>query len=86
VPCTDEPEVTVAALDVEVDPAAVGFDPERLARIDAHFTRYVDDGRLPGLLIVVSRGGKIAHLSMVGQRDREAGLPVEHDSCSASTR
>lgn len=29
---------------------------------------------------MVSRGGKIAHLSVTGQRDREAGLPVEHDT------
>ena len=29
-----------------VDPAAVGLSADRLARIDAHFARYVDDGRL----------------------------------------
>ena len=37
-------------LEVEVDPGEVGFDAERLARIDRHFERYVDDGRLPGWL------------------------------------
>ena len=30
------------------DPAELGFDPARLARLDKHFARYVDDGRLPG--------------------------------------
>jgi CubicO group peptidase (beta-lactamase class C family) len=64
-------------LKVEVDPAEVGFDAGRLARIDRHFARYVEDGRLPGWLILVSRGGKVAHLATCGHRDREKGLPVE---------
>lgn len=67
-------------IDIEVDPAEVGFDAERLARIDTHFRRYVDDGRLPGWLVLVSRGGRITHLSTYGLRDVEAGLPVEHDT------
>ena len=45
----------MTGLKAEVDPAEVGFDPARLERIDRHFARYVDDGRLPGWLIAVSR-------------------------------
>ena len=33
---------------VEHDPAEVGVDAQRLARIDTHLARYVDDGRLAG--------------------------------------
>ena len=40
---------------VDVDPTDAGFDAGRLARIDAHFARYVEDGRLPGWLAVVRR-------------------------------
>jgi CubicO group peptidase (beta-lactamase class C family) len=58
----------------------VGFDATRLARIDSHFARYVDGGLLPGWLALVSRGGRIVHLSTYGQRDVEASLPVEVDS------
>jgi len=61
---------------IEADPAEVGLDPERLARIDAHFARYVDDGRLPGWLITVSRYGRLAYVARYGSRDLEAGLPV----------
>ena len=61
---------------IEADPAEVGLDPERLARIDAHFARYVDDGRLPGWLITVSRYGRLACMARYGSRDLEAGLPV----------
>jgi CubicO group peptidase (beta-lactamase class C family) len=64
----------------EVDAADVGFDPERLERLERHFARYVDDGRLPGWLITLSRHGRLAHVSCRGWRDIEAGLPVEADT------
>jgi CubicO group peptidase (beta-lactamase class C family) len=67
----------MADLKVEVDAGEAGFDADRLARIDRHFTRYTEDGRLPGWLLVVSRGGKVVHLSTQGHRDVEADLPVE---------
>ena len=67
-------------IDVEVDPAEVGFDIDRLARIDRHFSAYVDDGRLPGWLTVVARAGKVAHVASYGQRDMEADLPIERDT------
>src|SRR3954452_15714289 len=65
---------------VEVDPGEVGFDAARLARIDTHFRRYVDDGRLPGWLVLGARRGQIAHLSTYGMRDVEAGAPIELDT------
>ncbi|HKA51005.1 MAG TPA: serine hydrolase domain-containing protein [Candidatus Dormibacteraeota bacterium] len=67
-------------LEVQVDASEAGFDARRLARIDRHFGRYVDDGRLPGWLILVSRKGRIVHLTACGLRDKEAGLPVELDT------
>jgi CubicO group peptidase (beta-lactamase class C family) len=68
------------ALRPEVDPAELGFDAERLARIGRHFDRYVDDGRLPGYLALVARGGRIAHVASGGRRDLESGAPVEPDT------
>jgi CubicO group peptidase (beta-lactamase class C family) len=62
------------------DPGRLGFDPARLTRIDRNFARYVDDGRLAGWQIVVTRRGEIAHASTYGQRDRAAGTPVEPDT------
>ena len=61
----------------QADPAEAGLDKERLARIDRHFARYVDDGRLPGWLLTVSRHGRLVHVSRYGAADMEAGLPVE---------
>jgi CubicO group peptidase (beta-lactamase class C family) len=65
---------------VEVDAAEVGFDQRRLERIDTHFQRYVDDGRLPGYLVAIARRGQVAHLATYGQRDVEASAPVEVDT------
>ncbi len=70
----------MTGLKAETDPAEAGFDPGRLDRIGRHFARYVDDGRLPGWLLTVSRNGRIAHVSSYGLRDVEAGLPVETDT------
>ena len=70
----------MGGLKQEVDAAEVGLDPARLERIDRHFARYVDDGRLPGWLITVSRHGRLAHVSCCGSRDIEAGRPVEPDT------
>ena len=67
-------------LKIEADPAEAGFDAQRLERIERHFARYVDDGRLPGWLITISRGGRLVYVSSRGQRDMEAGLPVEPDT------
>jgi CubicO group peptidase (beta-lactamase class C family) len=70
----------VVELKADTDPAEVGFDPERLARIDRHLARYVDDGLLPGWLVTVSRHGRMVHATGYGRRDVEAALPVEHDT------
>ncbi|GAA4733303.1 serine hydrolase domain-containing protein [Actinomycetospora chibensis] len=67
-------------LKIEADPEELGFDPARLNRIEEHFTRYVDDGRLAGWHAVVARDGKVVHSSSAGHRDAEAGLPVTDDT------
>ena len=62
------------------DPAQHGFDPKRLDRIDVHFQRYIDDRRLNGWQIVVSRGGHVVHHSTAGLRDRDEGIEWTEDS------
>jgi CubicO group peptidase (beta-lactamase class C family) len=70
----------MAALPVQTDPADLGFDPGRLARIDRHFGRYAEDGRLAGWHVLVARDGRVAYEATAGQRDLEADLPVERDT------
>ena len=66
--------------ELQVRPADVGMDAERLQRIDRLLARYVDDGRLAGWQVLVTRRGQVVHSSTYGHRDREAGLPVEPDT------
>jgi CubicO group peptidase (beta-lactamase class C family) len=72
--------VLVSELKAEIDPAEAGFDPDRLRRLDGQLARYVDDGRLPGWLVTVSRHGRLAHVSCYGSRDTGQGLPAETDT------
>ncbi|MGW5971280.1 serine hydrolase domain-containing protein [Streptomyces sp. NPDC055186] len=64
----------------EADPAECGLDARALDRLDRHFAHEVDEGRLPGFLVAVARGGRVAHLTAYGRRDVAAGLPVEGDT------
>jgi CubicO group peptidase (beta-lactamase class C family) len=70
----------MALIKVDAEPAEVGFDAARLARIDRHFRRYVDDGLLAGWTVAVTRRGRVVHLSHEGLRDLDAGLPVTDDT------
>jgi CubicO group peptidase (beta-lactamase class C family) len=65
---------------VEGDPAEVGVDASRLSRIDDHLRTYVDDGRLAGWQVLLTRRGQVVHSCVYGMRDLEAGLPVELDT------
>lgn len=63
------------------DPEDVGLSAERLGRIDRHLLeRYVEPGKVAGVLTVVARGGKIAHFSTLGSADIERGVPVRDDT------
>lgn len=70
----------MAPLRQEVDAGAAGLDPGALDRLDEHFAREVDEGRLPGFLVALARGGRVAHLTVHGRRDVAAGLPVTADT------
>ncbi|OQR62593.1 serine hydrolase [Streptomyces maremycinicus] len=70
----------MALLRQEVDPSEVGLDAKALDRLDQRLADFVDEGRLPGFLVAVARGGRVAHLTAHGRRDIAAGLPVEADT------
>lgn len=70
----------MSAPTIEADPAEVGLDPARLSRIDSHFRRYVDDGRLAGWTVAVARRDRLVHLTHHGVRDVDSGAPVTTDT------
>lgn len=70
----------MTSLDIRVDPTSMGFDPARLERLRTHFDQYVTDGKLPGWLITVARGGELVWTGKGGYRDRERQLEVTDDT------
>lgn len=63
-----------------VDPEEVGFSSEQLGKIESYFQGRVDRGEIAGIVTLVARDGKIAHLSAVGYQDAEQRIPMETDS------
>jgi CubicO group peptidase (beta-lactamase class C family) len=62
-------------------PTIAGMSTERLKRIDAHVDqRYIQTGRYPGALTLVSRRGEVTHCSVQGQMDAERGKPMRDDT------
>jgi CubicO group peptidase (beta-lactamase class C family) len=62
------------------DPAALGFAPERLARIDEAMQRYVDEGKLAGINIAFARDGKMVYDKSAGAADIARNMPMSSDT------
>jgi CubicO group peptidase (beta-lactamase class C family) len=67
-------------LEIGIDPVEAGFTPDRLARIDHHFQRYIDDNKLAGWHIALSRHGRLVHSSTSGHRDIASEAPFTDDT------
>lgn len=63
-----------------VDPAEAGLNGERLARIPAYFAPYIEKRKLPGMAVLVARGGQVSHLSFQGSTEMGAGAPISEDT------
>jgi CubicO group peptidase (beta-lactamase class C family) len=61
-------------------PADVGLSAERLARLDAVMQAEVDAGRKAGIVTLIARRGRIAHLKAFGMAERESNTPMRADS------
>ena len=62
------------------DPAALGFDPVRLQRLDDTINREIAGGQLAGAVMIVKRNGEDAVLKAYGQADIENQLPMKTDA------
>jgi CubicO group peptidase (beta-lactamase class C family) len=57
-------------------PEAVGFSPERLARIRPAMQSYVDRGVFAGISTMLARKGQVVHFDQVGYQDRDSKAPL----------
>jgi CubicO group peptidase (beta-lactamase class C family) len=61
-------------------PEEAGFSSERIARITQYFQAEVDNGSLPGAVVIVARSGKIVYRQAIGYQDREKKMPMKVDA------
>lgn len=61
-------------------PEELGFSKDRLERVTTTFQGYVDNGQLPGAVVLIARNDKIAYFEAFGYRDRERKLAMTTDS------
>lgn len=57
-----------------------GMSSERLERITTLAEKYVADQRVPGMITMVARNGKIVHFEATGQRGLNDKRPLEKDA------
>jgi CubicO group peptidase (beta-lactamase class C family) len=62
------------------DPAALGFDPVRLERLDRVIETEIQGGRLAGAVMLVKRDGQDAVLKAYGNHDVEKAIPMRTDA------
>ena len=62
------------------EPESVGLSSARLRRIGEALRRDIEAAQLPGAVVGIMRGGKLAHLEAVGHRDPATREPLETDA------
>jgi CubicO group peptidase (beta-lactamase class C family) len=66
---------------MELSPAKAGFAPGRLDRIADHLNRaYIENGKIAGCQVAVTRKGHLAYFKSLGQMDRERGKQMADDT------
>ncbi|HEV2426667.1 MAG TPA: serine hydrolase domain-containing protein, partial [Acidimicrobiales bacterium] len=66
--------------ELAADPRDAGLDPAALTRMAQGFDAYVDDGRLPGWMVTLWRGGARAWTGRGGFASRARAEPVAEDT------
>ena len=62
------------------EPEEVGFSSVRLDRIRPVMEKYIDEQKLPCMITLVARHGKMVHFEAVGYMDIESKQPVQKDA------
>ncbi len=62
------------------NPSEVGLCPMRLARIDPAMQSYLGSNQVPGLLTVIARQGKLAHIETQGYANVETQKHIQPDA------
>ncbi len=60
--------------------AKQGFSEQRLLRINSKMQEYIDEGKLAGIMTLISRNNQTVHFAAQGMQDKAAGLPLQRDT------
>jgi CubicO group peptidase (beta-lactamase class C family) len=69
-----------AALMPAPSPEALGFDAQRLAKLDAYMAKAVADGRVAGMSTLLARHGQVVSEKTYGVRSLATGAPMTRDT------
>jgi CubicO group peptidase (beta-lactamase class C family) len=61
-------------------PETVGMSAQRLGQISAVFKREIEQGNLPGVVVMVARKGRLVYSDAIGFQDSQAGKPMPKDA------
>ncbi|HEX7943067.1 MAG TPA: serine hydrolase domain-containing protein, partial [Phenylobacterium sp.] len=69
-----------AGLVPAASPESVGFDANRLAKLDAYMQGVVSEGRVAGMTTFLARHGKIVEFKTYGKQNLATGAPMREDT------
>ena len=61
-------------------PAEIGLSEEGLRRLSAAFTREIESKRLPGMVALLARRGRVGFVESLGMRDPKSGTKMSADT------
>jgi CubicO group peptidase (beta-lactamase class C family) len=64
----------------QTNPETLGFSSERLLRIHSLMNRYVESGKMAGMVTLVARRGQVVHCETFGHQNIETKTPMSQDS------
>jgi CubicO group peptidase (beta-lactamase class C family) len=79
-PARPAPASPPAVLAAAASPESVGFDSQRLRRLDDYMAKVVADGRVAGMTTLVARHGKVVEFKTYGERRSSNHAPMSPDT------
>src|SRR5262245_17010329 len=74
------PRSSAGALNPAANPESLGFDAQRLAKLDAYMAKAVADGRVSGMITLLARHGQVVSEKIYGARRLDGNVPMTRDT------
>jgi CubicO group peptidase (beta-lactamase class C family) len=71
---------SAGALNPAANPESLGFDAQRLAKLDTYMAKAVVDGRVSGMITLLARHGQIVSEKIYGARRLDGNVPMTRDT------